>query len=451
MGQSPSPRVETQTARSGSMQKRVLAGGAVGQFIEFYDFSLYGLSALILATHFFPSGSTFTAMLATFATFGVAFLIRPLGGLFFGALGDRIGRRPVLFITLMGIGLATVGIGLMPSYSAIGFAAPVLLVFFRLIQGFSAGGESVGAPAFVLEHAPLERRGLWLGVTIGATALPGVLAGGLILGLNLLFGPDGYEEWAWRIPFLLALPLSVFGFWIRSRTEESPEFQKVLKSAEAKEYSPIREAFRTNGKRMVQVALVCGLMALSFYFLAGYFVSFLQTAGGLSRAQSLGLNAIVMALMATGAPLTGLIGDKVGRRPMLLAGSAGLAILVIPAFLLITSGNVGVALLGQLVYIIPLLVFGAGSSTIFVEIFQTKTRFTSAAVSYNVGYALLGGTAPLVGTWLVETTGSVVSPGVYLAVYAVIVFLVVRFGGIPETHPLLGKNRPEKTELVTQK
>ena len=137
----------------------------------------------------------------------------------------------------------------MPSYTAIGFAAPVLLVFFRLIQGFSAGGESVGAPAFVLEHAPLERRGLWLGVTIGATALPGVLAGGLILGLNLMFGPDGYEEWAWRIPFLLALPLSVFGFWIRSRTEESPEFQKVLQSAEAKEYSPIREAFRTNGKR----------------------------------------------------------------------------------------------------------------------------------------------------------------------------------------------------------
>ena len=218
MGISPSAHADSGLKPAGSMQKRVLAGGAVGQFIEFYDFSLYGLSALILATHFFPKGSTFTAMLATFATFGVAFLIRPLGGLFFGALGDRIGRRPVLFITLMGIGLATVGIGLMPSYAAIGFAAPVMLVFFRLIQGFSAGGESVGAPAFVLEHAPLERRGLWLCITIAATALPGVFAGGLILGLNLVFGPDGYEQWAWRIPFLLALPLSVFGFWIRSRT-----------------------------------------------------------------------------------------------------------------------------------------------------------------------------------------------------------------------------------------
>ena len=126
----------------------------------------------------------------------------------------------------------------MPSYAAIGFAAPVLLVFFRLIQGFSAGGESVGAPAFVLEHAPLERRGLWLGVTIAATALPGVFAGGLILGLNLVFGPEGYEQWAWRIPFLLALPLSVFGFWIRRRTEESPEFQKVLQSADSQGIQP---------------------------------------------------------------------------------------------------------------------------------------------------------------------------------------------------------------------
>lgn len=246
------------------MQKRVLAGGAVGQFIEFYDFSLYGLTALILAAHFFPAGDSFAGMLALFATFGVAFFIRPVGGLFFGALGDKIGRRPVLFITLMGIGLATLCIGLLPSYATIGMAAPVLLVFFRLVQGFSAGGESVGAPAFVLEHAPVERRGLWLCITIAATALPGVFAGGMILGLNAIFGAEGYEQWAWRIPFLLALPLSLFGFWIRRRTEESPEFQKVLQAAEAKEYSPIREAFKTNGTRMIQVALVCGLTALAF-------------------------------------------------------------------------------------------------------------------------------------------------------------------------------------------
>jgi len=432
------------------MRLRVLAGGAVGQFIEFYDFSLYGLSALILAKHFFPSESPFVAMLATFATFGVAFLIRPMGGLFFGMLGDKIGRRPVLFITLIGIGAATVGIGLMPSHAAIGLAAPILLVFFRLVQGFSAGGESVGAPAFVLEHAPLERRGLWLSITIAATALPGVFAGGLILGLNTVFGPEGYEQWAWRVPFLLALPLSFFGFWIRSKTEESPEFQKVLKSAENKEYSPIREAFRTNGVRMVQVALICGLTALAFYYLAGYFVSFLQTAGGLSRAESLGLNAVIMAVMSLATPFGGLLGDKIGRRPMLLIGSVGVAVMAIPSFMLITSGNVGSAMLGQLIYILPLLFYSAGSSTIFVEIFQTKTRFTSAAVSYNVGYALLGGTAPMIGTWLVETTGSVVSPGIYLAIYATLVFLVVRFGKVPETHPLLSKKRAAESDLVNQ-
>ena len=390
-------------------------------------------------------------MLATFATFGVAFLIRPLGGLFFGALGDRIGRRPVLFITLMGIGLATVGIGLMPSYAAIGFAAPVLLVFFRLIQGFSAGGESVGAPAFVLEHAPVERRGLWLCITIAATALPGVFAGGLILGSEPGVRPGRIRTVGLAHP----VPAGVAAVGVRVL---DPQPDRGI--AGIPEGAPVgrgqgiqpdpRGLPHQRAGAWSRWRLVCGLTALSFYFLAGYFVSFLQTAGGLSRAQSLGLNAVVMAVVALATPFAGLISDKVGRRPMLLVGSAGVVILVIPAFLLITSGNVWVALLGQLIYVLPLLVYSAGSATIFVEIFQTKTRFTSAAVSYNVGYALLGGTAPLVGTWLVETTGSSISPGIYLGIYAVIVFLVVRFGGVPETHPLLGKRAADEPNLVNQ-
>ena len=248
--------------RSSGMQKRVLAGGSIGQFIEFYDFTLYGLSAVTLAKLFFPGESTLTGLLTTFATFGVAFFVRPLGGLFFGALGDRIGRRKVLFITLLAIGVATALIGTLPTYASIGVAAPILLVVCRLIQGFSAGGESVGAPAFVFEHAPVDRRGFWLNLTLAATALPSVVGGTLILVLSSTMSAQAFSAYGWRIPFLLALPLAFFGLWIRSKTEESEAFKEVMAKHEHKEYSPIREAFQENKVRMLQVIFLMALTAM---------------------------------------------------------------------------------------------------------------------------------------------------------------------------------------------
>ena len=417
-------------------RRRVLLAGSVGQFIEFYDFSLYGLSALTLSRLFFPSDNVFAGLLATFATFGVAFLIRPLGGLFFGALGDRYGRRPVLYITLLTIGIATAAIGLLPTYAQIGALAPALLVLCRLLQGFSAGGESVGAPAFVFEHAPKNRRGLWLNVTLAATALPSVVGGTLILILSTSMSPESFDSWGWRIPFLIALPLALFGLWIRSRTEESEAFKQVQAANKDHEHSPIRDAFRENWLKMLQVILVMGLTAMGFYFLTGYFVSYVQTAGDLSREQSLLINASAMMLYALVLPLGGMLGDRFGRKPMLIAGSLVIAILSIPAFMLVTSGSILLALLGQSLFVLCLCVYGGGCYTFFVEIFTTRTRFTSAAVSYNVGYAIFGGSAPFIGTWLVERTGLSSSPGFYVAAAAAIVFLVLVFTNVPETHPL---------------
>ncbi len=418
------------------MQKRVLAGGAIGQFIEFYDFGLYGLSALILAHQFFPASSNVAGLLATFATFAVAFGARPLGGLFFGALGDRIGRRPVLFITLMGIGIATAVIGLLPSYSSIGVLAPCLLILCRLVQGFSAGGESVGASAFVLEHAPLHRRGLWLSITLAATALPGVLASALMISVNSVVGAEAYGDWAWRIPFLLALPLSLFGLWIRQSTEESPEFQAVVEKDRQREFSPIREAFAENGLRIFQVLVICGMTALAFYLLAGYFVTFLQTQAGMDRATALGFNAAVMIVLSFALPFFGHVTDRFGRRPFLIAGALLLAVLGIPAFMLTATGSIGLAAVGLVLYVFALVVYAGGSTTTFVEAFSTRTRFTSAAIAYNVGYAVLGGTAPLVGTWL-ASTGVPWATGAYLSAYAVLVLLVITLTRYPETNPLV--------------
>lgn len=422
--------------RANGMQKRVLAGGSIGQFIEFYDFTLYGLSAVVLSQLFFPGTSAMAGLLATFATFGVAFLVRPLGGMFFGALGDRIGRRKVLFITLLSIGAATALIGLLPTYAAIGAAAPALLVLCRMVQGFSAGGESVGAPAFVFEHAPVDRRGFWLTITLAATALPSVFGGTLILILSSSMSSEAFMSWGWRIPFLLALPMAFFGLWIRAKTEESDAFKKVLAKESNKEFSPIREAFAENKVRMLQVIFVMGLTAMGFYFLSGYFVSYVQITGNLSREHSLMANATAMLLYAFLLPVGGLIGDRVGRKPMLIVGAAALAVLSIPCFMLVTSGSLALAIMGQLLFVIPMCIYGGGCYTFFVEIFTTKTRFTSAAISYNVGYAIFGGSAPFIGTFLVSETGVSAAPGYYMAAAAVIVFLLLTLTKVPETHPL---------------
>ena len=431
----PTGSLQAKKSASG-MQKRVLAGGSIGQFIEFYDFTLYGLSAVVLAQLFFPGTSAMAGLLATFATFGVAFLVRPLGGMFFGALGDRIGRRKVLFITLLSIGAATALIGLLPTYATIGAVAPALLVLCRMVQGFSAGGESVGAPAFVFEHAPVDRRGFWLTITLAATALPSVFGGTLILILSSSMSSEAFMSWGWRIPFLLALPMAFFGLWIRAKTEESDAFKKVLAKESNKEFSPIREAFAENKVRMLQVIFVMGLTAMGFYFLSGYFVSYVQITGNLSREQSLMSNATAMLLYALLLPVGGLIGDRVGRKPMLIVGAAALAVLSIPCFMLVTSGSLALAIVGQLLFVIPMCIYGGGCYTFFVEIFTTKTRFTSAAISYNVGYAIFGGSAPFIGTYLVSQTGVSAAPGYYMAAAAVIVFLLLTLTKVPETHPL---------------
>jgi MFS transporter, MHS family, proline/betaine transporter len=426
------PEADGATAAS-PQQLRVLVAGAVGQFIEFYDFGLYAISAVMISQLFFPSVSGTASVLAAMATFGAAFFVRPLGGLYFGRLGDRIGRRPVLFITILSIGGATTAIGLLPTYSTIGLWAPVLLVLCRLVQGFSAGGEAVGAPTFVMEHAPLARRGLWLSITISATSLPGVVAAAFVLLLSRLLPEDAFSTWGWRIPFLVALPLSLFGLWMRLRTSESKDF-----TAAHGRRSPERlgTTVKANGRRMVQVFFICGLNAMGFYYLSGYFVTMLQTVARLGRDASLTITAIAMVLTTVLVPLAGMLGDRVGRKPMLVAGATLFVLLAIPSFALATSGTLGAAIFGGLLFIVPLSIYVGGSCAFFVEAFDVSNRMTSAAISYNLGYAVLGGTAPFVGAWLIDVTGLRVAPGIYITCFAATVLAVLLLSGVPETHPL---------------
>ena len=417
------------------MQRRVLLGASVGQFIEFYDFALYGIVSVTLAKLFFPSSSPTTALLTLFATYGISFFIRPVGGVFFGYIGDRFGRKVVLTSAILLIGFSTGAMGLLPTAHQWGMVATFLLVLCRLLQGFSAGGESVGSPAFAFEHAPVNKRGLFINITIAATALPAVVAALITLLLQSGLTEEQFLNWGWRIPFLIAFPLSIVGLIIRAKTEESPVFKEMLAETEEMERSasPFKDAFAKNKRKIFQVIVVMGFTAMGFYFLTAYFIPYVQTAGGLSGVQALAINAVAMTSYTIALPLWGILGDRIGRRTMLVAGALAVAITVVPAFMMVTSGNVALALAGQIIFVIAITSYGGGCYTFFIEVFDTRTRMTAAAFSYNVGYAIFGGTAPFIGTLLVEKTGAPESPSYYIVGLAIFVLAVIKFSKVPET------------------
>ncbi len=408
----------------GGPSARVLAAGAVGQFVEFYDFAIYGFSVVIIAQKFFPQTDPVVGILAALAVYGVAFVVRPLGGLFFGSIGDRLGRRTVLYVTLLTIGIASAAIGVLPTYAQAGLLGPILLLLCRLVQGFSAGGEAVGAPAFVLEHAPVNHRALWVGITVAMSAVPSIVAGVFILALAAWLQPGQYAAWGWRIPFLIAAPLSLIGLYIRSRTEESEAFVRSVAAGSAKRRTPMRESFTSiNRKKMLQVFLVVSLNALTFYLLVGYLVTYMQTVIKLSQQAALLTNAVGLLCFSLLLPAAGHVSDRVGRKPMLIAGSLILALASIPVFYILGGYGVFGALVAQIVLAIGLAVYGGGSYTFFVELFPTSIRLTGAAIAYNTSYALFGGAGPFVAGYLVKATGDPASPGWYLAALASVAFL----------------------------
>lgn len=398
-----------------SMQRRVLAAVSVGQFIEFYDFAIYGLAAVAIAKAFFPTSSGAVGLLSALAVYGIAFVIRPIGGLFFGSLGDRIGRKTVLTVSLTLIGTTTTVMGLLPSYGQVGVLAPLLLVALRLLQGFSAGGEGIGAASFALEHAPRNKRASWINIAIAMSATPSVVAGLLYFVLNLSMSDASYQSWGWRLPFLVAAPMTLIGLYIRRRTVESPVFEELKETSERAE-SPLRTTLAKDKIRMLQVFCVLSLSALGFYFLSGYFITYLQTTAHLSRGQSLIATCTALLANAILLLIAGRISDRLGRRIMLRIGSVGMLVVAWPAFLLVSTGNLTTAILGMILMAIPLCFYGGGSYTFFVELFPSATRLSGAAISYNIAFALFGGAAPFAGTALVTATGSAISPALLILV-----------------------------------
>lgn len=411
-------------------QRRVLMGSAVGQFVEWFDFLVYASSAAVLAVLFFPSDNPSAALLGTFAIYGVGFIARPVGGLFFGRYGDRIGRRNVLAITILLMGAATLACGLLPTYAEVGMLAPALLLALRLVQGFSAGGEASGMGPLVIETSPAHTRGAWIGVAFAASFLPSAVAGFLIVGLNTTFGSDGYTEWAWRLPFILGGVLAVIGLFIRLRVEESQAFTELAERGEVAT-QPVREATVTHLRSVVFVCLVISVLAVGAYTVHSYMSAFLVQNVGLNTVPAMLSTALSVLLIVVLLPLAGALADRVGRRPVMIAGALYLAVTAIPAYLLATTGSFMGAVSAQLVLAVGIALFGGGGYVVLYELFPTHVRSTGIGFSYNLGYAIFGGTMPFISQLLVEWTGSALSPAGYLVVTALAGVLVAR--ALPET------------------
>jgi MFS transporter, MHS family, proline/betaine transporter len=400
------------------MLRRAIVGASVGNLVEWFDFAVYGYLAATLGAVFFPSEDPTISLLSSFAVFGVAFFARPLGGFFFGPLGDRIGRQSTLAAVIILMSFATFAIGFLPGYAAIGIWAPLLLVFLRLVQGFSAGGEFGGASAFLAEYSPDDRRG-FLVSWIEFSAVGGFLLGAAsVLLLTTGLGEDVMSSWGWRIPFLLAGPLGLIGLYIRLRLEDTPEFRALEQAGEVSR-SPLQETVTQNWQPILQVVGLVIIQNAGFYIVLTYMPTYFSEELGFSSTSS-SLSAVLTLLVAMALiPPLGALSDRVGRRPLLAASCVGFALLSYPLFLLMNQKSLFAAGLAHVALGALLAIFLSTTIAALTELFPTRVRYGGFSIGYNISVAVFGGAAPFFATWLISVTGNPLSPAFYLIAAAV--------------------------------
>ena len=386
--------------------RRVVWASALGTTVEYYDFTLYATTAaLVFNDVFFPAETPLVGTLAAFATFFVGYLARPLGGLIFGHFGDRLGRKNVLIITMLMMGAGTFAIGLIPSYDSIGVAAPLLLVLIRLVQGLGMGGEYGGGVLMALEYSPRERQGLSTSLVHIGTPAGVLLPVGLVTLLDAVLPEGAYESWAWRLPFLLSIVLIGVGFYIRLHLSESPAFVKMRAEREVRRV-PVKEVF---GRHLGSVALsILAKIAESGLFNVYYVVAIAYATTGLGLPRGPVLLAVLIACLAEcfTLPLFGALSDRIGRRRVYIAGALFQAVLAVPFFLLVQTGDFALTTIAMVLG----LAVGHGSmygaqAALFANLYPVQIRYTGLSVTQQVGATLGGGLAPLAGTALLAAGG----------------------------------------------
>jgi MHS family proline/betaine transporter-like MFS transporter len=412
----------------------VLAG-MIGNAVEWYDYGLYGYLAPVLATLFFPSKDPLDSLMATFGVFAAGFLMRPLGAIAFGHLGDRLGRKKALVVSVALMAVPTGLMALLPTYAEVGVTAAVLLVLLRLLQGFSVGGEFAGSIIFLVEHAPPPRRGFigsWAGFSTNAGCLLGAGVGALLV---TVLGRQAVAEWAWRLPFLLGAVLGVVGLFLRLGVEETPRFQSLAKS-EGVAPVPLFEALGHQRREMVTAFSLLWLSWVGFFTVFVYLPSYLGNVAGLPLSSVMMINWLAMIVVGVAIPPVGALSDRVGRKPPLLLAATGLLVLSYPLFWMLAQGDFRLCLVAQCLFALLLATLVSPLYALLVELFQTRARYTALSLGFNMATALFGGSAPLLATYLVAQTGDARSPGVYLMLSAGATLLVLGRIRDPYREPL---------------
>lgn len=406
---------------------KVWIASLVGSSIEWFDYFLYGtVAALVFNQVFFVADDPTVGLLLSYASLALAFFIRPLGGVIFSHIGDRIGRKKTLVVTLTIMGVATVLMGLLPTYQAIGVAAPILLITLRLVQGIGIGGEWGGSLLLAVEYAPKDKRGLFgafpqMGVTIGM-----FLGSGALTFITSVVSQDAFISWGWRIPFIASAVLVIFGLWIRKGLDETPSFKKVQESGEIPKL-PIVDIFKYHWKEVLIAIGGKVVETAPFYIFATFIVSYGTSNLGFTNTQVLVAVMIATIITTLLMPIMGSLSDKIGRKKVYIWGTIGMILYAFPYFWLLEQRTFATLLIATIIGLgIIWAPITAVLGTMFSEIFDAKVRYTGVSLGYQIGAAVAGGTAPLVATaLLVQFDNSYVPVALYIILTAVISLIAV--------------------------
>ncbi len=420
--------------------RKVVISGMIGNALEWYDYALYAQFAYIIGLKFLPQ--TEFVEIIIFALFAAGFIVRPLGGVIFGQIGDRFGRKIALVLGIIMMAVPTAGIGLLPSYDSIGIAAPIILLIIRLIQGLSIGGEFSGCIAYIVEHSPADKRGL-----AGSAAFVSMCLGMLLgLGVANLFSWALSQEdligWGWRIPFIIGLFVGFVGLYIRSHLTESPIY-KAAKKGGFLSRTPLKETITEHwGKLLMAVGIYINVTA-PFYTATVFMGHYMQKIGYESIECSV-VCAIILVTLSIVFPFSAYISDKIGRKPVLIFASILLVLSIYPIFLALSSMNYTIAILSQILFSAIVGIYMGPVPTLLVELFPTRVRFTGVAISYNLSAAIFGGTAPMVGAALYKYTGDQLALAYYLTALASVCLGILCFYKETYKNDLLNEVQPIK-------
>jgi metabolite-proton symporter len=409
----------TETAREETERtplRRVVMASLVGTTIEWYDFFLFGsAAALVFNKLFFPEYDPLTGTLLSFGTYALGFVARPVGGIVFGHYGDRIGRKRLLMLSLILMGVATTLIGFLPTYAQIGIWAPLLLIFLRLVQGFAVGGEWGGAVLLAAEHGDAARRGFWASWPQAGVPAGSLLAAGMLALLDAVQTEADFLAWGWRVPFLLSAVLVLIGWWIRTSVEESRTFEAEAKAAPPPKV-PALEVFRERPKAVLTGAGLRVGENISYYIITAFSLTFMTEVADESRGLALQAILVGAVLHFAAIPLFARLSDRIGRRPVYAFGGIGLAAFSFAFFPMLGSGN-AVAIFAAVA--IALVLHGAmygPQAAMMAELFPTRIRYSGASIAYQLTSIVAGSLAPIIALTLYKETGSAVAVSAYVAI-----------------------------------